>query len=142
MAKKVKLSDAAKDLEISSQELINFFAEKGDNKKKASTALTEDDMDLVLEHFTRVHEVKSFDSYFATKTPDRLSPSPRSLSRRRSLFIQRRRSLLKTSRRKRNRLQRLLPRPRRKSRRQRLLPRPRRRSRQQRLLRSRRKRRQ
>ena len=50
MAKKIKLSDAAKDLEISSQELVDFFAEKGDNKKKPASALTEDEMDLVLEH--------------------------------------------------------------------------------------------
>ena len=35
MTKKLKLSDAAKDLNVSSQELIEFFAERGDTKKKA-----------------------------------------------------------------------------------------------------------
>ena len=36
MAKKIKLSDAAKDISVSSQELIDYFASNGDNKKKAS----------------------------------------------------------------------------------------------------------
>ena len=35
MAKKIKLSDAAKDLNIPSQDIIDLFAKKGDNKKKA-----------------------------------------------------------------------------------------------------------
>ena len=34
MAKKIKLSEAAKDLNVPAQELIDFFAAKGDNKKK------------------------------------------------------------------------------------------------------------
>ena len=33
MAKKIKLSDAAKDINISSKELVEFFASKGDTKK-------------------------------------------------------------------------------------------------------------
>ena len=67
MAKKIKLIDAARDMGISSQEIIDFFAERGDNKKKTGSALTEDDMDILLEHYTRIHEVKSFDEYFASK---------------------------------------------------------------------------
>ena len=80
MAKKIKLSDAAKDLEISSQELVDFFAEKGDNKKKPASALTEDEMDLVLEHYTSSHAVSSFDEYFASKNdprPERKQEAPK-----------------------------------------------------------------
>lgn len=44
MAKKIKLSDAAKDISVSSQELIDYFASSGDNKKKAGSALTEEEM--------------------------------------------------------------------------------------------------
>ena len=33
MAKKIKLSEAAKDLNIPAQELIGYFTEKGDTKK-------------------------------------------------------------------------------------------------------------
>ena len=71
MAKKIKLSDAAKDLNVSSQEIMDFFAEKGDTKKKASTSLTEEEMNLVLEHYTKLHEVKDFNEYFASKSDPR-----------------------------------------------------------------------
>ena len=71
MAKKIKLSDAAKDLNVSSQEIMDFFAEKGDTKKKASTSLTEEEMNIVLEHYTKLHEVKTFDEYFASKSDPR-----------------------------------------------------------------------
>jgi translation initiation factor IF-2 len=68
MAKKIKLSDAAKDLNITSQELIDFFTEKGDNKKRAaSSTLTEEEMNTVLEHYTKANEVKDFNEYFASK---------------------------------------------------------------------------
>ncbi len=71
MAKKIKLSDAAKDLNVASQDIIDLFAEKGDTKKKASTGLTEDEMNVVLEHYTKLNAVKSFDEYFASKSDPR-----------------------------------------------------------------------
>ncbi len=67
MAKKIKLIDAAKDLNIPSQKIIDFFAEKGDTKKKPLSVLTEDEMNKILEHYTKANEVKSFDEYFASK---------------------------------------------------------------------------
>ena len=67
MAKKIKLSDAAKDLNVSSQEILSYFAEKGDTKKKSGSSLTEDEMNLLLEHYTKANEVSSFDGYFASK---------------------------------------------------------------------------
>ncbi|MDE5853993.1 MAG: translation initiation factor IF-2 [Ruminococcus sp.] len=67
MAKKIKLIDAAKDLNIPSQKIIDFFTEKGDTKKKPSSVLTEDEMNMVLEHYTKANEVKSFDEYFSSK---------------------------------------------------------------------------
>ncbi len=66
MTKKLKLSDAAKDLNVSSQELIDFFAERGDTKKKASTSITQDEMNILIEHYSKLHSVKSFDEYFAS----------------------------------------------------------------------------
>ena len=67
MTKKIKLSDAAKDLNVSTQEIIDYFAKKGDTKKKAATNLTETEMNLILEHYTKVHEVNSFDEYYKSK---------------------------------------------------------------------------
>ncbi|MBP3250280.1 MAG: translation initiation factor IF-2 [Ruminococcus sp.] len=67
MIKKIKISDAAKDLGVSSQEIIDIFAAKGDTKKKASTGLDENEMNSVLEYFTKKNSVENFDEYFASK---------------------------------------------------------------------------
>lgn len=67
MAKKIKISDAAKDLNISAQEIVDFFTAKGDTKKKTSSSLTEEEMNCLLENHTRANEVSSFDEYFASK---------------------------------------------------------------------------
>ncbi|SEH80110.1 translation initiation factor IF-2 [Ruminococcus flavefaciens] len=68
MAKKIKLSDAAKDINIPAQELIDFFAEKGDNKKKTGSSLTEEEMNTVLEHYTKErYSVGSLNDYFNSK---------------------------------------------------------------------------
>ncbi len=68
MAKKIKLSDAAKDINIPAQELIDFFAEKGDNKKKTGSSLTEEEMNTVLEHYTKDrYSVGSLNDYFNSK---------------------------------------------------------------------------
>ncbi len=71
MAKKIKLSEAAKDLNIPAQELIGYFTEKGDTKKKAASTLTEEEMNEILEHYTKLHEVKNLDEYFATANEPR-----------------------------------------------------------------------
>ncbi len=71
MAKKIKISDAAKDLSISAQEIVDFFAAKGDTKKKPSSTLTEAEMNSLLEAQTKAHEVRSFDAYFASKNDPR-----------------------------------------------------------------------
>ncbi len=74
MTKKIKLSDAAKDLNVSAQELIEFFAQKGDNKKKTGSGLNEDEMNLLLEHYSKLHEVESFDEYFASSKDEKPQP--------------------------------------------------------------------
>lgn len=84
MAKKIKLSDAARDMGVSPQEIIEFFAARGDNKKKTGTALTENDMDILLEHYTKINEVKSFDEYFASKN----QPKPEKHEEKKSLPVQ------------------------------------------------------
>ncbi len=74
MAKKIKLSDAANDLNIQTQELVDFFAEKGDTKKKAGSTLSEDEMNVVLEHYTKSNEVASFDEYYASANEPKPTP--------------------------------------------------------------------
>ena len=72
MAKKIKLSDAAKDFNVPSQELIDFFADKGDNKKKTGSSLSEEEMNSLLEHYTKDrYSVNSLDEYFNSKNDPR-----------------------------------------------------------------------
>lgn len=79
MAKKIKLSDAAKDLNVSSQELVDFFASKGDSKKKPSSSLSEDEMNALLEHQTKLHEVKDLNEYFASKNDPKPEKKPETI---------------------------------------------------------------
>lgn len=69
-AKKVKLSDVARDLHIPTQELITFFMERDANgvKKKGVTGLTTEEINLALEYYSQKSQVENFDGYFATKS--------------------------------------------------------------------------
>lgn len=71
MAKKIKLIEAAKDINVPVQEIIDFFTKRGDTKKKAGSTLTEEDMNFVLEHYTKSNSVESFDSYFSSGSPEK-----------------------------------------------------------------------
>lgn len=69
MTKKVKLSDVARDLQISTQELIGFYQERdaSGNTKKGVTGLTPEEINLALEYYSQKSQVESLDAYFASK---------------------------------------------------------------------------
>lgn len=69
MTKKVKLSDVARDLQISTQELIGFYQERdaNGNTKKDVTGLTPEEINLALEYYSQKSQVESLDAYFASK---------------------------------------------------------------------------
>ena len=69
MTKKVKLSDVARDLQISTQELIGFYQERdaNGNTKKGVTGLTPEEIKLALEYYSQKSQVESLDAYFASK---------------------------------------------------------------------------
>ena len=65
--KKTKLAEAAKDLKLDNQELIDLL-EKYDNvKRKNTTSLTEDEMNYILEYYSQNNQVDSFNEYFDSK---------------------------------------------------------------------------
>ncbi len=65
--KKTKLAEAAKDLKLDNQELIDLL-EKYDNvKRKNTTALTEEEMNYILEYYSQNNQVDSFEPYFDSK---------------------------------------------------------------------------
>lgn len=79
-AKKVKLSDVARDLHIPTQELITFFMERDANgvKKKGVTGLTTEEINLALEYYSQKSQVENFDRYFATKSATKQDKKPQS----------------------------------------------------------------
>ena len=69
MTKKVKLSDVARDLQTSAQELIGFYQERdaNGNTKKGVTGLTPEEINLALEYYSQKSQVESLGAYFASK---------------------------------------------------------------------------
>jgi translation initiation factor IF-2 len=69
MQKKIKVLDLARDLSIDKNKIIDVIAKYGNNapRKKPSSLLSEDEVNLVLEHFTQKNQVSSFDTYSASK---------------------------------------------------------------------------
>ncbi len=61
---KIKLSEVAKDLKLTNQQLIDFILEKLGTVKKTAASLNEDELNYILEHFSQNNQVDSFDSYF------------------------------------------------------------------------------
>ncbi len=64
MSNKVKLNELAKDLKVTNQELIEELTKLGFEGKKSTTALTEEELNLVLESYSQKNQVTSFDEYF------------------------------------------------------------------------------
>ena len=61
---KYKLSELAKDLNVSNNDLINLLSEKFDGAKKGITSLKGEEVNYALEYYTQKNQVKSFDEYF------------------------------------------------------------------------------
>ena len=65
MTVKYRVTDVAKDLGITSNEVLSILAKTGDTTKKSQTSLNEDELDLIFDVITKAHAVESFDAYFA-----------------------------------------------------------------------------
>ena len=63
---KYKLSDVAKDLNVSNKEVADVLKDRLNTVKKPTTALTEEELNIVFEHFTQAKSVSSFEAYFAS----------------------------------------------------------------------------
>ena len=65
---KYKLSEVAKDLNVSNKEVADVLKNRLNVIKKPATALSEEELNVVFEHFTQANAVSSFDEYFASAT--------------------------------------------------------------------------
>ena len=59
--KKTKLAEAAKDLRLENQELIDLLEKYDSVKRKNTTTLSEDEMNYILEYYSQNNQVGSFD---------------------------------------------------------------------------------
>lgn len=62
--KKIMISDLAKDLSVSENDIVELMWEFSGVKKNPSSTLTEEQVNLVLEYFTQENQVSSLDAYF------------------------------------------------------------------------------
>ncbi|MBR2044343.1 MAG: translation initiation factor IF-2 [Clostridia bacterium] len=63
---KIKISDLAKDLNMSSKDLVAFIETELKTEKKTAGSVDEVEFGIILEKLTKKNSVKSFDDYFAT----------------------------------------------------------------------------
>ena len=65
---KSKLSEVAKDLKITNQELIDFISDKLGSVKKPSAGLNQEEMNYILEYYSQNNQVDSFNPYFESRS--------------------------------------------------------------------------
>ena len=70
---KYKVADVAKDLKLPVKDVLDTLGEKFP-AKKAQTALTEQELNYVFEHYTKAKEVTSFAQYFAMASQPKEEP--------------------------------------------------------------------
>ena len=64
---KYRVHEVAKDLGVPSKEVVALLKEYLGEEKKHMTALTDDELNIVLEHYSQKNQVESFDAYFALR---------------------------------------------------------------------------
>ena len=65
MTDKYRIHDVAKDLNVSSKEIIELLAKKFEEPKNHSKVLENNELNFIFEHYTKVKEVENFEEYFA-----------------------------------------------------------------------------
>ena len=65
---KYRVSEVAKDFGISAKDIISFLEKFDKTPKKPTTSLSEQELDLIFNHYTNDNSVKNFDEYFARQS--------------------------------------------------------------------------
>ncbi len=82
MQRKYRVHEVAKDLNVDKKEIIELLDRYfGGEPHKHATALTDEELNVVFEHYTQQNQVPDFNRYFASKdeTP---APPPQKRSRK------------------------------------------------------------
>ncbi len=62
---KYRVHEVAKDFDQPSKDVVTLLGKFYDDPKKHMTALTDEELNIVFEHFTQTNQVENFDAYFA-----------------------------------------------------------------------------
>ena len=68
MMKKYRVNEVAKDLNVENKAIIEVLKPLSEEPKKYMTALTEEELDVVFDAFTKQNSVESFEAYFAQRS--------------------------------------------------------------------------
>ncbi len=63
---KYRVNEVAKDLNVTTKEVVAVLNKYTGAQKKAQTALNEEELDIVLEHFTQKSGMENFDEYYSS----------------------------------------------------------------------------
>ena len=73
---KYRLHEVAKDLNVPNKEIIELLEKYFGETKKHMTALTDDELNVIFEHYTQKNEVESLTPYFEAKTKEEPEKKP------------------------------------------------------------------
>ena len=76
MTVKYKVSDFAKDLNISAKKVLDELAAMGSTGKKNSSTLEENELNYLLEKFSKDNSVKSLDEFLNSAKAPKAEPKP------------------------------------------------------------------
>ena len=86
MIEKVKLHEVARDLNLNGKDLMTLLQERlGGEARKSQTVLSGEELNFVMEHYTKQHAVKDFGEYFKMgeaknkpeeKPAEKVAPAP------------------------------------------------------------------
>lgn len=94
MLVKYRVHEVAKDFDVPSKEVIELLKNYFGETKKHMTALTEDELNVVFDYYTKKTALQSFDSYFALRdvkpeeTKEDVEQQPKSKSKSKSDSLQ------------------------------------------------------
>ena len=73
---KYRVTDVAKDFGVPSKEIVELLAKHFQPAKKSATALEENELDVIFEHYTQKFNTDNLDAYFATANDRKAKEEP------------------------------------------------------------------
>ncbi len=76
MIEKYRVHEVAKDLGQPSKEILDLLAANFSSEHKSMTALNEQELSVIFNHYTNLNQVENFEEYFASRQEKKPEPAP------------------------------------------------------------------